>query len=44
MEFMPKGEVVPALRAAREMALKFGRPDKKQSSSTLHSGRFYASA
>src|SRR6266849_2405085 len=44
MEFMPKGEVVPALRAARDMALKFGRPDKKQSSNTLHSGRFYASA
>ena len=44
MEFMPKGETVPALRAAREMAIKFGRPDKKQSSNTLHSGRFYASA
>jgi hydroxypyruvate isomerase len=44
MEFMPKGETIPALRAARDMALKFGRPDKKQSSSTLHSGRFYASA
>jgi hydroxypyruvate isomerase len=44
MEFMPKGEAVPALRAAREMALKFGRPDKKQSSSALHSGRFYATA
>jgi hydroxypyruvate isomerase len=44
MEFMPKGETVPALRAARDMALKFGRPDKKQSSSMLHSARFYASA
>jgi len=44
MEFMPKGETVPALRAAREMALKFGRPDKKQSSNALHSRRFYASA
>jgi hydroxypyruvate isomerase len=44
MEFMPKGETVPALRAARDMAFKFGRPDKKQSSSTLPSGRFYASA
>jgi hydroxypyruvate isomerase len=44
MEFMPKGETIPALRAAREMALKFGRPDKKQSSNTLHPGRFYASA
>lgn len=29
MEFIPKGEVVPALRAAREMALKFGRPGRK---------------
>jgi len=44
MEFMPKGETIPALRAAGEMALKFGRSDKKQSSKTLHSGRFYASA
>jgi len=43
MEFMPKGETLTALRAAREMALKFGRPDKKQSLSTLHSGRFHAS-
>ena len=29
MEFMPKGEVLPALRAAREMAIKFGRSEKK---------------
>jgi len=44
MEFMPRGETVPALRAAREMALKFGRPGQKQSSNALHSGRFYATA
>src|SRR5258707_10965993 len=44
MEFMPKGEAIPALRAAREMSLKFGRPDKKQSSNPLPSGRFHATA
>ena len=44
MEFMPRGETIPALRAARDMALKFGRPGQKQVSNTLHSGRFYASA
>ena len=37
-------QTIPALRAAGEMALKFGRSDKKQSSNMLHSGRFYASA
>jgi len=45
MEFMPRGETIPALRAARDMALKFGRPgQQKQVSNPLHSGRFYASA
>ena len=44
MEFMAKGEPVPALRAAREMALKFGRADQKQSSNAIPSGRFYATA
>jgi hydroxypyruvate isomerase len=44
MEFMPKGETIPALRAAREMAFKFGRPGQKQVSNTLRSRRFYASA
>jgi len=44
MEFMPRGETVPALRAAREMALKFGRPAQKQVSNVFHSRRFYASA
>jgi hydroxypyruvate isomerase len=44
MEFEPKGETVASLRAAREMALKFGRSDKKQSSNTISSRRFYATA
>jgi len=44
MEFKPVGESVAALRTAREMALKFGRSGKQQSSNALHSGRFYATA
>jgi hydroxypyruvate isomerase len=44
MEFEPKGETVASLRAAREMALKFGRSKKKQSSNTISSRRFYATA
>jgi hydroxypyruvate isomerase len=44
MEFKPAGEPIAALRAAREMALKFGRSAKKQSSNALHSRRFYATA
>jgi hydroxypyruvate isomerase len=44
MEFMPTGEPVSALRAAREMALKFGRPGQKQVSNAIPSGRFYATA
>jgi hydroxypyruvate isomerase len=44
MEFKPAGEPIAALRAAREMALKFGRPGKKQTSNALDSGRFYATA
>jgi hydroxypyruvate isomerase len=44
MEFKPAGEPIAALRAAREMALKFGRSGKRQSSNALHSGRFYATA
>ncbi len=44
MEFEPKGETVASLRAAREMALKFGRSEKKQSSNAIHSRRFYATA
>jgi hydroxypyruvate isomerase len=44
MEFMPAGEPIAALRAAREMALKFGRSSKQQSSNALHSRRSYATA
>lgn len=44
MEFKPTGEPIAALRAAREMALKFGRAGKKQSSNALHSRRSYATA
>ena len=44
MEFKPVGEPIAALRAAREMALKFGRSGKKQSSNALYFGRFYATA
>jgi hydroxypyruvate isomerase len=44
MEFKPAGEPIAGLRAAREMALKFGRPAKKQSSNALHPGRSYATA
>jgi hydroxypyruvate isomerase len=31
MEFLPQGETLAALRAAREMAMKFGRVEAKQS-------------
>ena len=44
MEFEPQGETVASLRAAREMALKFGRSEKKQSSNTISSRRLYATA
>jgi len=44
MEFEPQGETVASLRAAREMAMKFGHPDKKLSSNPIHSRRFYATA
>jgi hydroxypyruvate isomerase len=44
MEFKPTGEPIAALRAAREMALKFGRSGKKLSSNALHTGRSYATA
>jgi hydroxypyruvate isomerase len=44
MEFKPAGEPIAALRAAREMALKFGRPGKRLSLNALHSGRFHATA
>jgi hydroxypyruvate isomerase len=44
MEFMPSGEPIAALRAAREMALNFGRSGKQKSSNALHSRRPYATA
>lgn len=42
MEFMPTGEPVAALRAAREMAIKFGAVQRKTSSKENASGRSYA--
>ena len=44
MEFEPLGEPVPALRAAREMALKFGSSGKLSTGRELHSRRSYATA
>jgi hydroxypyruvate isomerase len=43
MEFMPTGEPVAALRTAREMAMKFGAVQHKQSSIEIP-GRSYATA
>src|SRR6266704_1551734 len=44
MEFVPKGEPASALRAAREMALKSGRPERKSSINTISPGRIHATA
>ncbi|MGB2652311.1 MAG: TIM barrel protein [Candidatus Acidiferrum sp.] len=44
MEFLPLGEPVAALSAAREMALKFGVAERKLSSEQTASGRDYATA
>jgi hydroxypyruvate isomerase len=44
MEFLPTSEPVAALAAAREMALKFGATQRKQSSNETLSGRSYATA
>jgi hydroxypyruvate isomerase len=44
MEFQPVGEPVTVLRAAREMALNFGRPEKKSSSNASPSRRSHATA
>ena len=44
MEFLPTGEAVPALRAAREMALSAGRANKNSSTSPAKFGRSYASS
>jgi hydroxypyruvate isomerase len=44
MEFIPTGEPVAALRAAREMAMKFGAVQRLTSSKESVSGRPYATA
>ena len=44
MEFVPKGEPASALRAAREMALKSGRPERKSSINTISPWRIHATA
>jgi hydroxypyruvate isomerase len=44
MEFLPKGEPIAELRAAREMALKFGAAQPKTSSKETASGRSHATA
>ena len=44
MEFEPQGEPVPALRAARELALQFGRSAMKSSCRESESRRSYATA
>jgi hydroxypyruvate isomerase len=44
MEFMPTGEPVAALRAAREMAVKFGAAPRKTSLKENIVGRSYATA
>lgn len=44
MEFHPLGEPVPALRAARELALQYGRSAMKSSSNETAHGRSHATA
>ncbi|MHB8502173.1 MAG: hydroxypyruvate isomerase family protein [Candidatus Acidiferrales bacterium] len=44
MEFLPQGEPVAELRAAREMAMKFGAAQKKTSSNETPPGRSHATA
>lgn len=44
MEFLPMGEPVAALRAAREMALKFGAAESKTSRNEEMFGRSHATA
>jgi len=44
MEFKPLGEPVPALRAAREMALRFGSAQKQSAREQSHHRRSYATA
>jgi hydroxypyruvate isomerase len=44
MEFIPEGETVAALRAAREMATKYGSAQRNQSAQFINHGRPHASA
>ena len=44
MEFIPEGETVAALRAAREMAIKYGSAQRNQSAQFINPGRPHASA
>jgi hydroxypyruvate isomerase len=44
MEFIPEGETVAALRAAREMAVKFGSVQRNQSAQSTQFRRSYATA
>jgi hydroxypyruvate isomerase len=44
MEFIPEGETVAALRAAREMAMKYGSAQRNQSAQFISPGRLHASA
>jgi hydroxypyruvate isomerase len=44
MEFIPEGETVAALRAAREMATKYGSAQRNQSAQFINHRRPYAAA
>jgi hydroxypyruvate isomerase len=44
MEFIPEGETVAALRAAREMAMKYGSAQRNQSARFINPGRHHATA
>jgi hydroxypyruvate isomerase len=44
MEFIPEGETVSALRAAREMAIKYGGVQRNQSAQSINLGRRHATA
>jgi hydroxypyruvate isomerase len=44
MEFIPEGETVAALTAAREMAMKYGSAQPNQSAQFIDPGRLHASA
>jgi hydroxypyruvate isomerase len=44
MEFIPEGETVAALRAAREMAIKYGSTQRNQSAQSINHRRPHATA